>query len=401
MKHSAEQRKCYQSGSPRLQKLFWLLMKQRSPILSKISLYWKCQLAGWSIFTIVVYIFDNLAYKDEFIAFIPFAISILILGLVSSHLMKITIQRFRIFKKRFTFQVISLLVISILFSFFGTFIWMVLMIKAGFWKIEGNNDAERVSDFLNEFFFNLFPVLLTMSCWLLIYFLFHYVKGVRREEQLKMRYKLQMIELEAKALRAQMNPHFIFNCMNSIKALIQNDEKKLSIDYLTTFSKLIRTVFQNSDKRRISLYDELETCRLYIQLETMRLNGKLKYNFNIDPNIDLKSVMVPALIIQPFIENAIWHGIVPKEQGAINISIKQNADAIVCEVDDDGIGRELSKLNKPATPVIHESKGVHLSQARLNLEKILNETNASIEIIDKQENDIANGTRVVIIFNLN
>ena len=376
-------------------------MEKHSSILNRISLYWKCQLAGWSVFMIVVYIFDNLAYTNEFIGFIPFAISILILGLVFSHLMKVTIKRFGIFKKRFALQVISLSAISILFSFLGTFIWMVVMIKAGFWQIEGNDDAEWVSDFLNEFFFNLFPVLLTLSGWLLIYFLFHYVKGVRREEELKMHYKLQMIELEAKALRAQMNPHFIFNCMNSIKALIQNDEKKRSIDYLTTFSKLIRTVFQNSDKRRISLYDEIETCRLYIQLETMRFDGKLKYNFNIDPHIDLKSVMVPALIIQPFIENAIWHGIVPKEQGAINISIKQNDDAIVCEVDDDGIGRELSKLNKPVTPVIHESKGVHLSQARLNLEKILNETNASIEIIDKQENDIALGTRVVIIFNLN
>ena len=76
----------------------------------------------------------------------------------------------------------------------------------------------------------------------------------------------------------------------------------------------------------------------------MRLNGKLNYNFIIDPNVDLKSLMVPALIIQPFIENAIWHGIVPKEEGTINVTVKQNEDAIVCEVDDDGIGREMSKF---------------------------------------------------------
>ena len=198
-----------------------------------------------------------------------------------------------------------------------------------------------------------------------------------------------------------MNPHFIFNCLNSIKALIQNDNKQRATDYLTTFSKLIRTLFQNSDKRQISLYDEIETCRLYTQLEAMRLEGKLNYSFNIDPNIDLKSVMVPALIIQPFIENAIWHGIVPKEKGIISVSIHQQDDAIVCEVDDDGIGRELSKLNKPVTPVFHESKGVHLSQARIDLEKKLNESQASIKIIDKYENDKANGTRVVLTFNLN
>src|SRR5678815_1429286 len=96
----------------------------------------------------------------------------------------------------------------------------------------------------------------------------------------------------------------------------------MATDYLTTFSKLIRTVFQNSDKRQISLYDEIETCKLYTMLEGMRLNGKLQYSFNVDPDLDLKSVMVPALIVQPFIENAIWHGIVPKEiGGSVNINI--------------------------------------------------------------------------------
>ena len=227
------------------------------------------------------------------------------------------------------------------------------------------------------------------------------VRAVRKQERLKAVHGKELLEMEARALRAQMNPHFIFNCMNSIKALIQTDDKQKATDYLTTFSKLIRTLFQNSDKRQISLFDEVETCRLYTQLEAMRLEGKLNYNFNIDPNIDLKSVMVPALIIQPFIENAIWHGIVPKDEGTINVNIKQKDDAIVCEVDDDGIGRELSKLNKPLTPVIHESKGVHLSQARIDLEKKLNDSNASIEIIDKYENEKANGTRVVLTFNLN
>ena len=226
-------------------------------------------------------------------------------------------------------------------------------------------------------------------------------KAVRKQERERAKHEQELLEMEARALRAQMNPHFIFNCMNSIKALIQTDDKKKATDYLTTFSKLIRTLFQNSDKRQISLFDEVETCRLYTQLEAMRLEGKLNYNFNIDPNIDLKSVMVPALIIQPFIENAIWHGIVPKDEGTINVNIKQKDDAIVCEVDDDGIGRELSKLNKPLTPVIHESKGVHLSQARIDLEKKLNDSNASIEIIDKYENEKANGTRVILTFNLN
>src|SRR6185369_4454367 len=106
--------------------------------------------------------------------------------------------------------------------------------------------------------------------------------------------------LEAKALRAQMNPHFIFNCMNSIKSLIQKNEHEKAINYLTTFSKLIRTVFQNSDKREITLYDEIETCRLYTELESMRFGKKFSHEFNINEKLDLKSIMVPALILQPF-----------------------------------------------------------------------------------------------------
>ena len=226
------------------------------------------------------------------------------------------------------------------------------------------------------------------------------VNRARRQEREKLKHEKELLELEARALRAQMNPHFIFNCMNSIKALIQNDEKQKSIDYLTTFSKLIRTLFNNSDKREISLFDELQTCRLYTELEVMRLEGKLDCRFDIDEKIDLKSVMVPALIIQPFVENAIWHGIVPKEKGMVTIRVRSGVDIITCEVDDDGIGRELSQQNKPVTSVVHHSRGINLSQARIDLQKELSEKNASVRIVDKHENGIATGTTVIIEFNL-
>ncbi|HEY0354636.1 MAG TPA: histidine kinase, partial [Flavisolibacter sp.] len=217
-------------------------------------------------------------------------------------------------------------------------------------------------------------------------------------EKMEANYQKELFELEAQALRAQMNPHFIFNCMNSIKALIQNDEKQKSIDYLTTFSKLIRTLFNNADKRQVSLYDELETCKLYTQLEAMRLDGRLRYRFEINENIDLKSVMVPALIIQPFIENAIWHGIVPREEGEVSVRVYGNDEQVVCEIEDDGIGREVSKINKPVTPVMHHSRGISLSHERLGLENMLSEKNATIEIMDKYENGVAKGTKVTIYF---
>ena len=113
----------------------------------------------------------------------------------------------------------------------------------------------------------------------------------KESEKLKAKYEKELLELEARALRAQMNPHFIFNCLNSIKALMQEKDTDKGVMYLTTFSKLIRTLFNNADKKEITLYDEIETCKLYLQLEAMRFNNKLSFSVNIDENIDLKSLL--------------------------------------------------------------------------------------------------------------
>ena len=366
--------------------------------MKKKILYWKCQLIGWSAFMLIVYVFNHLVYPDELVSFIPFAISIFILGLVSSHLMRWTIKKFRLLKKKFATQIISLSLISIIFSFAGTFIWMVIMIGVGLWQVEGTTRTEWISDFIQEFFFNLFPVLLTLSGWVLIYFLFHYVRGVRKEERLRIHYKLQAFELEAKALRAQMNPHFIFNCLNSIKLLIQDDQKDKSVTYLTTFSKLIRTLFNNADKKEISLYDEIETCRLYLQLEAMRFDTKFSYTIETDPSIDMKSISIPALIVQPFIENAIWHGIVPKGTGGhvyLGVVNKNGVTKII--VDDDGIGRLASQQNKTSTHIGFQSKGINLTHSRLELDNLLQQRQAKLETIDKtNENGETGGTTVII-----
>jgi LytS/YehU family sensor histidine kinase len=228
--------------------------------------------------------------------------------------------------------------------------------------------------------------------------MYHYVIKVRKEEQMKASYKLQMTEFEAKALRAQMNPHFIFNCLNSIKSLIQQHEEEKSVNYLTTFSKLIRTLFNNADKKEISLYDEIETCKLYLQLEAMRFDAKFSYSVNIDDNIDLKSVQVPALIIQPFIENAIWHGIVPRSTGGgVSLNVNQNNGVIDIVIEDDGIGRDASRQNRSDSGLTHQSKGVNLTQSRLELDNLLQQRQASLETIDKKdEKGISAGTKVII-----
>jgi sensor histidine kinase YesM len=149
------------------------------------------------------------------------------------------------------------------------------------------------------------------------------------------------------------------------------------------------------------LFDEIETCRLYAQLESMRFGSKFKYHFYVDETLDRKSVQVPALVIQPFIENAIWHGIMPKEDGGcLHVSIEQQDGSIYCIVDDDGIGRETSKQNKfKGNGSVHQSRGMHLTQSRLNLHNVLNESNATVEIIDKKDaKGKSAGTTIILNF---
>jgi LytS/YehU family sensor histidine kinase len=171
--------------------------------------------------------------------------------------------------------------------------------------------------------------------------------------------------------------------------------KKVSLTLLP-FSKLIRTLFNNADKKEITLYDEIETCKFYLQLEAMRFDGKFSYSVETD-SIDLKAIHVPALIVQPFIENAIWHGIIPRGAGKVSLIVSKENDDVQIIIDDDGIGREVSQQNKSASGIIHESKGVNLTQSRLKLDSLLQQRKAGIKIIDKKdENGRAAGTRVII-----
>ncbi|MBK8494163.1 MAG: histidine kinase [Chitinophagaceae bacterium] len=226
------------------------------------------------------------------------------------------------------------------------------------------------------------------------------IRTVKKREKEKFTQEKQLMELEALALRAQMNPHFIFNCLNSIKSLMQQKETDKGITYLTTFSKLIRTLFNNADKKLISLYDEIETCKYYLQLEALRFDTKFSYSVKVDESIDLKSTQVPALIIQPFIENAIWHGIVPRNStGHVSLNVARKNDIIEIAIEDDGIGREASQQNRSTSGLVHQSKGVNLTQTRLELNNLLQQRQAELEVIDKKdEKGIAKGTAVLLRF---
>jgi len=245
----------------------------------------------------------------------------------------------------------------------------------------------------------LFNILLLAFLTGLIILIFRLrVQAIRKKATKDLIHGKELLELEAKALRAQMNPHFIFNSLNSIKSLIQQNENEKSVTYLTTFSKLIRTLLNNADKKEISLYDEIETCKLYLQLEAMRFDTKFSYAVDVDNDIDLKSIQVPALIIQPFIENAIWHGIMPRNStGHVSLNVIRKNGSIQVAIDDDGIGREASAQNRSASNLTHQSKGVNLTQSRLELNNLLQQRQAKLEVIDKKdEHGTATGTTVII-----
>lgn len=201
--------------------------------MKRLSFYWKYQLTGWIIFTAVLFFFNDRIYHDSKY-FAPIALSVILLGILTTHLIKTIIKSFGIFKRKFSKQIIQLALINITVSIIGTCIWMTIMVNMELWKVKNRGEGFWLPSLNEAFFFNLFLVLLTLSGWTLIYFLFHYVRRVRKEERLKTAYKLKKAEEESKALRAQMNPHFIFNSMNSIKALIQENRIEESIIYLTT-----------------------------------------------------------------------------------------------------------------------------------------------------------------------
>ncbi|HEX7844336.1 MAG TPA: two-component regulator propeller domain-containing protein, partial [Chitinophagaceae bacterium] len=162
----------------------------------------------------------------------------------------------------------------------------------GVWGESASFSFRVLPPYWRSWWFRSLYIILSVS---LLFFLIRWrINTVRKNEQKKIAHEKELLELEARALRAQMNPHFIFNSLNSIKSLINKGQNDRAAGYLTTFSKLIRTLFQNSDRREVSLYEELETCRLYTQLEKMRFGDKVEFTFDVDEHLDLKDIKVPA-----------------------------------------------------------------------------------------------------------
>lgn len=205
-------------------------------------------------------------------------------------------------------------------------------------------------------------------------------------------------ESELRTLRSQINPHFIFNSLNSIKAYILKDRQLEASEYLTDFSTLMRAILQQSKDKFISLTDELETTLLYVKLENLRFEEGFTFNYFLDENIKPDEILIPPMLLQPYIENAIKHGLMGKiDNRILDLSIKpKSVDEIIITIDDNGIGREQASLRRKNT-LKHQSMGMSINDERVQLLGITNDLHIEIEIIDKKLPDgHAGGTTVVI-----
>jgi PAS domain S-box-containing protein len=202
-------------------------------------------------------------------------------------------------------------------------------------------------------------------------------------------------ELKLMALRSVMNPHFIFNALNSIQYFIAQNDRKNAISYLSTFSKLIRSILNNSVHNKIKLAEELEQIKYYIDLELVRFDNKFDFVLDIDPELDVESINIPSLLIQPYVENAILHGLYnKKERGALKISVYEKDDSVLFEIEDDGVGREMAMRIRQQNFPKHKSMGTALTEERL---KLINAQDVvSFEIVDLMNDSQPAGTRVKI-----
>lgn len=205
-------------------------------------------------------------------------------------------------------------------------------------------------------------------------------------------------ELEMQALRSQMNPHFIFNSLNSINRFIMQNNKVQASEYLTKFSRLVRLILQNSQAPLITMESELESMELYLDLEALRFNNRFGYKISVPKELDISALKVPPLIIQPYAENAIWHGLMHKEErGQLDIEVTEEGDNIFFRISDDGIGRKRSAAMSSKSATRHKSMGLRITADRIAMMQKIGSGQSAVTINDLQAPDGTDaGTEVII-----
>jgi len=209
----------------------------------------------------------------------------------------------------------------------------------------------------------------------------------------------RVLTLEQQMLRSQMNPHFLFNSLNSIKLYIINNEQKNAVHYLNKFSKLVRKILEASSQKEIPLSEELGTMELYMNIENIRFSNEIDFKIEVEKNINIDNIKIPSLTLQPFLENSLWHGLSPKEgEKKIQINVKhKDRGHVTIEIVDNGVGRTMAEVNKENRVLKRKSLGIRITKERLaNFAKDY-QNKFDVDILDLfDENGDPIGTKVVL-----
>jgi ligand-binding sensor domain-containing protein len=271
-------------------------------------------------------------------------------------------------------------------------------VKAGHWGLPAKVDFTITPPFwLTWWFFSLCAAALAGILYAVAYFRKLRRKRAERTRQLVLRSR--MLQLEQQALNANMNRHFIFNALNSIQYCINRQDRAMANKYLTSFAKLIRKNLDASQNDTTSLADELSRLELYLLLERMRFKDKFEYAVSIAPNVDAPSVSIPAMMLQPYVENSIWHGILPMTRpGRVEIVVEENGrERTRISITDNGIGVDRSLSDKTGVESDHISRGIEITKGRADILRKLGLSDIRIlgpEQTTDQEG--RSGTRVII-----
>lgn len=234
----------------------------------------------------------------------------------------------------------------------------------------------------------------------LLYALYRYrIAQIRKEEQLKSEFNDRLAKVEMTALRAQMNPHFVFNCLNSINRFILVNQPDEASAYLTKFSRLIRLILDNSRSENVALDKELDALRLYIEMEALRFNNRFTYTITVDADVALEHIEVPPMLLQPYVENAIWHGLMHLETtGKLTIHVFNKGNNLGVVIEDNGIGRAKAAELKSKSATEQKSHGLKITAARIDIINQLYNTHNEVFITDLlNEQGKACGTRVELL----
>jgi len=271
----------------------------------------------------------------------------------------------------------------------------------------GNTSVEELvlSICVQEYFYKSwwFLSLAVLSLFGLVIWFFrrriHKIKEKELEEKERRETQRKFLELELKTLRLQLNPHFMFNALGAIQYYIKENNSRLAVNYLADFAKLMRLFLESSKKRYIELNEELELIQLYVDLEKMRFDNKFEVEYLIDDSINLPLTEIPSLLLQPFIENAINHGLRHKvSKGKLKIELKQDKtkNILHCIIEDDGIGRARATAIKKQSLKKHKSRGTQIVQERLEAFKLSGEMDLEIKTEDANPSAKDCGTRVTV-----